>query len=167
MFVLKAMEQAVHIGKLYKLESFYSSFFVNICLVVSYTLLGGNMSKETFKMFVRSNPGLLDYVKNNQMSWQKFYEMYDMYGENHSIWNNYLHSNTTSSTINSTINSSKTIGDTPIKEIFNMVKQMDLETVRKGIDGLQKAVGLMQDLTTSRRNNNNYQARPLYQHLED
>lgn len=122
------------------------------------------MSKETFKMFVRSNPRLLDYVKNNQMTWQKFYEMYDMYGENNSIWNDYLGANTISST--SSI-SSKTIGDTPIKDIFNMVKQMDLETVRKGVDGLQKAVGLMQDLTSNRRGNTNYQARPLYQHLED
>lgn len=121
------------------------------------------MSKETFKMFVRSNPKLLDYVKSNQMTWQKFYEMYDMYGENHSIWNDYL--GTTISSTSST--SSKTLGDTPIKDIFNMVKQMDLETVRKGVDGLQKAVGLMQDLTSSRRSNNNYQARPLYQHLED
>lgn len=122
------------------------------------------MSKETFKMFVRSNPRLLDYVKNNQMTWQKFYEMYDMYGENHSIWNDYLGAATISSA--SSI-SSKTIGDTPIKDIFNMVKQMDLDTVRKGVDGLQKAVGLMQNLTSSRRGNTNYQARPLYQHLED
>ena len=128
------------------------------------------MSKETFKMFVRSNPRLLDYVKSNQMSWQKFYEMYDMYGENHSIWNDYLNTNNTNNTINtSTISStsSKTIGDTPIKDIFNMVKQMDLETVRRGVDGLQKAVGLMQGLTTNRKTNTNYQARPLYQHLED
>lgn len=127
------------------------------------------MSKETFKMFVRSNPRLLDYVKNNQMTWQKFYEMYDMYGENHSVWNDFLGDatmNTATTASNSTI-SSKTLGDTPIKDIFNMVKQMDLETVRKGVDGLQKAVGLMQDLTASRRGNTNYQARPLYQHLED
>ena len=48
------------------------------------------MSKESFKMFVRSNPKLLDYVRNNQMTWQKFYEMYDMYGENNSVWDNYL-----------------------------------------------------------------------------
>lgn len=126
------------------------------------------MSKETFKMFVRSNPRLLDYVKSNQMSWQKFYEMYDMYGENHSIWNEYLGTTTVNAATSSSNSTtfSKTIGDTPIKDIFNMVKQMDLETVRKGVDGLQKAVGLMQDLTSTRKNNN-YQARPLYQHLED
>lgn len=125
------------------------------------------MSKETFKMFVRSNPRLLDYVRSNQMTWQKFYEMYDMYGENHSIWNNYIGTvNSTTNIIQSPSSLTKTVGDTPIKEIFNMVKQMDLETVRKGVDGLQKAVGLVQDLATTRKTSN-YQARPLYQHLED
>jgi len=124
------------------------------------------MSKETFKMFVRSNPRLLDYVKSNQMTWQKFYEMYDMYGENHSIWNDYIGTSISNTTIQNTSTLTKTVGDTPIKEIFNMVKQMDLETVRKGVDGLQKAVGLVQDLATTRKSSN-YQARPLYQHLED
>ena len=125
------------------------------------------MSKETFKMFVRSNPELVDYVKSNKMTWQKFYEMYDIYGENHSIWNNYLNNSNIESNLSNTITSAKTVGDTPIKDIFNMVKQMDLDTVRRGVDGLQKAVDLMQGLTSNRRINNNYQARPLYQHLED
>lgn len=129
------------------------------------------MSKESFKMFVRSNPKLLDYVKSNQMTWQKFYEMYDMYGESNSVWNTYLGNDnsvrSTPITNNANNTSSKKIGDTPIKDVFNMIKQMDLETVRKGVDGLQKAVGLVQDLTVNKKVGNNYQARPLYQHLED
>lgn len=139
---------------------------------LAYILLGDIMSKETFKMFVRSHPELVNYVNNNKMSWQRFYEMYDMYGENNSVWNSYF-TNTTN-TINTNVAatasntiSKKTVGDTPIKEIFNMVKQMDLETVRKGVDGLQKAVGLVQDLTVNKKATTNYQARPLYQHLDD
>lgn len=139
---------------------------------LAYILLGDIMSKETFKMFVRSHPELVNYVNNNKMSWQRFYEMYDMYGENNSVWNSYF--TTTTDTINTNVAatasntiSKKTVGDTPIKEIFNMVKQMDLETVRKGVDGLQKAVGLVQDLTVNKKMATNYQARPLYQHLDD
>lgn len=139
---------------------------------LAYILLGDIMSKETFKMFVRSHPELVNYVNNNKMSWQRFYEMYDMYGENNSIWNSYF--TTTTDTISTNVAatasntiSKKTVGDTPIKEIFNMVKQMDLETVRKGVDGLQKAVGLVQDLTVNKKTATNYQARPLYQHLDD
>lgn len=43
------------------------------------------MSKEEFKSFVRKNPSLIKYVNNNSMTWQKFYEMYDMYGESNDV----------------------------------------------------------------------------------
>ena len=48
------------------------------------------MSVDSFKMFVRKNPNLIKYVNNNEMTWQKFYEMYDLYGEEHDIWNDYV-----------------------------------------------------------------------------
>ena len=47
------------------------------------------MSKEDFKRFVRSHPELVNYVNKGTMSWQKFYEMYDIYGESNSIWKEY------------------------------------------------------------------------------
>ena len=48
------------------------------------------MKKEEFKEFVKKNPRLITYVKNNEMTWQKFYEMYDLYGETNDIWNEYI-----------------------------------------------------------------------------
>jgi hypothetical protein len=33
---------------------------------------------DNFKLFVKNNPNLITYVKNNTMSWQKFYELYDL-----------------------------------------------------------------------------------------
>ena len=39
------------------------------------------MSKEDFKKFVKKNPRLLRYINNKEMTWQQFYEMYDLYGE--------------------------------------------------------------------------------------
>ena len=44
------------------------------------------MSKSEFKEFVKNNPRLLTYVNKNEMSWQKFYEMYDMYGSDNEVW---------------------------------------------------------------------------------
>lgn len=123
------------------------------------------MSKEAFKRFVRSHPSLISHVNRGTMTWQKFYEMYDLYGENHSTWAPYFEEAAIATTAAAATKSS-TLGDTSLKEIFNMVKQMDLETVRKGVDGLQKAVGLLQDFTTSKKQDQ-YQARPLYKHLED
>lgn len=127
------------------------------------------MAKDDFKRFVRSHPDLIQYVNNGSMSWQKFYEMYDIYGENSNVWDKYnnisLNSETTSDT-DTTKSKISTVGDTSLKELFNMVKKIDLESVRKGAEGLQKAIALVQDFGSTTKTNN-YQARPLYKHLED
>lgn len=122
------------------------------------------MSKENFKFFVKKHPEFINYVNSGEMTWQKFYELYDMYGDNNIIWNKYLE---TKSTRN--VNSSNLLGDTSLKDIFNVVKQIDLDTVKRGVDGLQKAVGIIQDITGNKNNNNqsNYERRPMYKYFED
>ena len=124
------------------------------------------MAKEDFKRFVRSHPELINYVNSGRMSWQKFYEMYDIYGENNSVWLKYQEIGDTRSTAQTTTKTAATVGDTSLKDLFNMVKKIDLESVRKGAEGLQKAIALVQDFGGSKATNN-YQARPLYKHLED
>ncbi len=124
------------------------------------------MAKEDFKRFVRSHPELVNYVNSGKMSWQKFYEMYDIYGENNSIWQNYQETRNTETKTETTSKIASTVGDTSLKDLFNMVKKIDLESVRKGAEGLQRAISLVQDFGSTKPTNN-YQARPLYKHLED
>jgi len=124
------------------------------------------MAKEDFKRFVRSHPELVNYVNSGKMSWQKFYEMYDIYGENNSVWLNYQDTRNVDVKQETTSKIASTVGDTSLKDLFNMVKKIDLESVRKGAEGLQKAISLVQDFGTTKQTNN-YQARPLYKHLED
>lgn len=122
------------------------------------------MSKEEFKSFVRKNPGLIKYVNNNSMTWQKFYEMYDMYGESNDIWNNYL--NTTSNNIvkTNTLSSS----ENAFRELVNTVKTINLEKVQKGINSLQKTISLVQELGSSNNTTpKEYERRPIYKHFED
>ena len=45
---------------------------------------------DNFKSFVKKNPKLITFVKNGSMSWQKFYELYDLYGEDNNVWNEYV-----------------------------------------------------------------------------
>lgn len=121
------------------------------------------MSKEKFKLFIKGHPELIKYVNSGTMTWQKFYELYDMYGEDENIWGSYLETNNTRSE-----SSSSLLGDTSLKDVFNMVKQIDLDTVKRGVDGLQKAVGLIQDITGNKNTpQNNYQRRPMYKYFED
>ncbi len=122
------------------------------------------MSKEDFKSFVSKNPKLITYVNNNTMTWQKFYEIYDLYGESNDAWDKYLKEETT------TTKTTSQVGDTSLKEIFNMIKNVDVDSVKKGIDGVQKAVGLLQDIGMNKRTNNfnnAYNPRPMYRRFED
>ena len=122
------------------------------------------MSKEEFKSFVRKNPSLIKYVNNNSMTWQKFYEMYDMYGESNDVWNNYL--NTTSNNIvkTNTLSSS----ENAFRELVNTVKTINLENVQKGINSLQKTISLVQELGSSNNTTpKEYERRPIYKHFED
>ena len=128
------------------------------------------MSKESFKTFVRNNQQLVTHVRNHNKTWQEFYELYDLYGENNEVWNKYLDNNQTTSS--STASTSSLLGDTSLKEIFNVIKKIDLDTVKKGVDGLQKVVGLAQDIASTKGSNSlnnrlSYQRRPMYKYFED
>jgi hypothetical protein len=62
------------------------------------------MTKEDFKNFVRNKPELASYVTNGDRTWQKFYELYDIYGEDESIWNKYTKKTNTSSKVTDLLN---------------------------------------------------------------
>lgn len=122
------------------------------------------MSKEAFKKFVRNHPELVLKVNNGEMTWQKFYQMYDMYGESSNVWNDYIIKSTST---NSLTNFTK---ETSVQELINMVKKVDLDTVRKGINSLQKAIGLVQDLGIGNHKEEpktTYEPRPMYKYFED
>lgn len=123
------------------------------------------MSKESFKGFVKKNPNLITFVNSDKMTWQKFYDMYELYGEESNIWDKYRE-------VGDTKSISKKSGlfeDTSIKDIFEAVKKIDLESVRKGVDGIQKAILLIQDLGigANKTTPNTYQKRPMYKYFED
>lgn len=122
------------------------------------------MSKEDFKTFVRNNPSLSRSVINNETSWQKLYEMYNLYGEDSKVWDEYLDND------DRVIPKVTRNNELAFRELINMIKKVDLEKVRHGIEGVQKTISLVQDLgfgENTSNSNNEYQSRPLYQHLDD
>ena len=94
------------------------------------------MSKiDSFKKFVSNHPEFVDYVRSNKVSWQTFYELYDIYGEDESIWKKY-----TSNDLKESIN---------IKGLFNTLKNINLDSLEENITSIQKAVGLVEEITKS------------------
>ncbi len=96
--------------------------------------------KEEFRNFIKNKPELISYVENNEMTWQKFYEIYDLYGANDSIWDKYKKEER---------NASLTEG---ISKITNMVKNVDMNSLKNHINTAQKALDLVQDFTTKKIN---------------
>lgn len=123
------------------------------------------MSKETFKAFARSHPELATSVLKNNTTWQKLYEIYEIYGESSNIWNTYI----TPSTAASSLRTTSTSSTTSFKDLFNTVKNIDLNSVQKGVENLQKTIGILQDIgfTNTKSVQNLYEPRPIYKHFED
>lgn len=115
------------------------------------------MSKETFKSFARLHPELVKSVMSNKTSWQQLYELYEIYGEDSTIWNTYFYSDKEST--------NPTFPDT-FKDLLATIKNLDMESVQKGISNIQKTIGLLQDIGIGSRSNDKI-TRPIYKRFED
>lgn len=118
------------------------------------------MSKDLFKKFVKNHPELASSVMDGKTNWQKLYELYDMYGEESEVWDKYFRRNYLSNTT-SNKNSS-------FSELVNMIRNVDLESVQKGVNSLQKTIGLLQDIGVgSATKEKSYEPRPMYKYFDD
>ena len=88
---------------------------------------------DKFKKFVSNHPEFVDYVKKNNVSWQTLYELYDIYGEDDKVWNKYIKND-----IKNSIN---------IKGLLSTLKNINLDSLEENISYIQKAVGLVEELT--------------------
>lgn len=109
--------------------------------------------KESFKVFAKNHPELINSIKSGESSWQKLYEIYDIYGEDDKAWNTYFKSNNTSSF-----------------NVSDIVKNIDMDSIQKHINTAQKALGLVQELTgktTSATSKVPVTPRPINKFFED
>ncbi len=126
------------------------------------------MKKEEFKEFVKKNPKLITYVKNNEMTWQKFYEMYDLYGDSDDAWKEYINTKTEEKTENVKNIGKAGIAGLTLSEVVNWIKNVDLDNLQEGIGNVQRVLGVMQDFTKKDKvEKPAYKPRPLYKHFED
>ena len=88
------------------------------------------MTKENFKEFIRKKPELATYVTNGEMTWQKFYELYDIYGEEPQVWRKY--------------NSST---KQPIK-VNELIEKFNPDSIQKHLQTAQKALDIFSEFAT-------------------
>lgn len=109
---------------------------------------------ENFKIFVRNNPTFANYIKDGTMTWQKFYELYDMYGEDDNIWNEYREIKKKS---------------TSLSDFVTLAKSIDINKLQDGVNSLSKAVSLFSDLFASKSSSPKdiYKPRAIYKRFDD
>lgn len=116
------------------------------------------MSKiDDFKLFAKKNPSFANYIKDGSMTWQKFYELYDMYGEDSSVWNEYAEK----------IDDKK--NSTTLNDVIKMAKNIDIDKLQEGVNSLSKAVSLFSDLFVGKGkgSGDSYKPRAIYKRFED
>ena len=84
--------------------------------------------KEEFKEFAKTHPELVNHIKDGEMTWQKYYELYDIYGEDENIFNKYLQKEESTN-------------------ITNIVKNIDVNKIQEHIGTAQKALDIIGELT--------------------
>lgn len=121
---------------------------------------------DNFKSFVRKNPNLITYVREKNTSWQELYELYDLYGEDPTIWNKYLNKEKKKIEEQTT----STSNTNPLNNILTMAKNIDADKLQDGLSSIQKAVDLfggllVKDKGTSTKSD--YLPRPVYKRFDD
>lgn len=91
--------------------------------------------KDEFKRFIGNHPELVGFVKNKEMTWQDFYEIYDIYGDTPSAWDRYFGAPSQET------NASK------INELTNIFKGINMDNIQHHVNNAQKAINIIQELT--------------------
>lgn len=129
-------------------------------------------SKEEFKEFVKKHPELINYVKNGEMNWQKFYELYSLYDESDEAWGTYLKKRPINNE-SSNLNNHSSINNYGISDLINMLKNVKPEVLQQNINSVQKFLGFISEFvgdknSNSKPNNRNiYTPRPTNRMFED
>jgi len=92
---------------------------------------------DEFKLFIKNNSFLIDKVHNKEVTWQKLYEIYDIYGPEHEVFKMKSIPNRPSSLLTKD----------GLNTAFNVIKNVDLEKVSNGLENVKKVVGAIQEIT--------------------
>lgn len=93
-------------------------------------------TKEEFKSFVNKNPSFAIYVNEGKTSWQKLFELYTLYDEDSTVWNEYKKDKPKDASSSLSFSS-----------IINSLKGINLDNFQNNLTSIQKAVSLLEEFT--------------------
>ena len=91
------------------------------------------MDKKTlFKEFASKHPELLTFIKNKQNTWQDFYEIYDIYGEDASVFKE---------------EKKDTVKDNKTTNLLKAFEDIDVNKINENLDGVRKILAVLGEFT--------------------
>lgn len=96
-----------------------------------------------FKEFVRRHPKLVEEVRNKKRSWQEIYEEWDLFGDDHEIWEPYLPDVKKRP---STANGANPAAGQQAPGLLSMLGKIDLDDVQKYAAQLNDTLAYVQQL---------------------
>ena len=97
--------------------------------------------KDEFKIFASKNKYLANAVNSGKTTWQKLFEMFDIYGEKSDIWNSFK--------IVKEVKEEKNLSST-VKSVIDNIKKIDVDKLEENIGSLQKALGFLEEIVVTK-----------------
>lgn len=97
--------------------------------------------KDEFKIFASKNKYLANAVNSGKTTWQKLFEMFDIYGEESDIWNSFKNFKE--------VKEEKNLSST-VKSVIDNIKKIDVDKLEENIGSLQKALGFLEEIVVTK-----------------
>jgi len=107
--------------------------------------------KEEFKAFIRNKEFLIDKVNRGETTWQKLYEIYDLYGESASVFNE--------------SRKEEEVRENKANNLLKAFEDIDVNKINENLEGVRKILAVLGEFTRKddakskrvySRPNNNY-----------
>lgn len=93
-------------------------------------------TKEEFKEFVNSHPSLVKNVDSGKTTWQKLFELYNLYDIDSNVWDEYISREVD--------NKSNRIS---LSTISSLINSINLSSFQNSLNNIQKVVSLIEEFT--------------------
>lgn len=95
---------------------------------------------DKFKEFIKDKEFLIDKVNNKETTWQNLYEVYDLYGEDATIFkndNNEIHDE----------NNQNKNNDNRVNNLLKSFEGLDVNKINENLEGVRKILAVLGEFT--------------------
>ena len=89
--------------------------------------------KEEFKSFIKNKEFLIDKVNKGETTWQKLYEIYDLYGESASIFKD--------------VKKEEDVKDNKANSLLKAFEDIDVNKINENLEGVRKILAVLGEFT--------------------